>query len=274
MNIMVSSPRLKKAKTFFSYKKSPSSLQMTSTSAATTLLQPPRKGEDQILHSSHPQHPLTQVYSPYLFTCMGCKEYGAGRRFKCLRCDYDLHDFCALAPPSLHSHPLHTKHPIVFSIKPAGGFLRSACGVCGKTTKGFAYRCTACSFEMHPCCAKLEREMDVPSHEHALFLHPADSALISNGGDSGFPCAECGRKRAGQVYHCSLCDYHLHAICAKDMVNGLYLNGIKAPEKKSKFGAAARIASQAFTGFLGGLIEGIGEGFGEVLIDSIAKGKR
>ncbi|XP_068649432.1 protein VACUOLELESS GAMETOPHYTES-like [Aristolochia californica] len=257
------SPRLKKAKTFFS-KRSPSLM-----TTSETLLQP-RKGEE-IIHASHPQHPLAQVYSPYLFTCMGCKEYGAGRRFKCLRCDYDLHDFCALAPPSVQRHPLHSKHPIVFSTKPGGGFLRSACGVCGKTTKGFAYRCTTCSFEMHPCCAKLDQEMDVPSHEHALILHP--ESTFSNG-DSGFICAVCGRKRVGQVYHCSLCDYHLHAVCAKDMVNGLYLNGIRAPEKKNKFGAAARIATQAFGGFIDGLIEGIGEAFGEVLIDSIAKGKR
>lgn len=74
------------------------------------------------------------------------------------------------------------------------------------------------------------------------------------------------------MYSCSVCDYHLHALCAKDMVNGLYVHGIKAPKKQSKIGAAAKLASHVVLGFLGGLIEGIGEGFGEVLIESLAKG--
>lgn len=66
----------------------------------------------------HPQHPLLQISLPYLFTCMGCKEYGAGMRFRCQTCGFDLHDFCALAPPALHNHPFHHKHQLVFFTKP------------------------------------------------------------------------------------------------------------------------------------------------------------
>ncbi|KAK1306060.1 hypothetical protein QJS10_CPA10g00034 [Acorus calamus] len=72
----------------------------------------------EIFHFSHPQHPLWQVDLPYLFNCTGCKEYGAGRRFRCRTCDFDLHEFCALASPSLHGHPSHEQHQLVFFIKP------------------------------------------------------------------------------------------------------------------------------------------------------------
>jgi len=73
--------------------------------------------EKEIFHFSHPCHPLAQISLPYLFTCNGCKEYGAGKRHKCKICEFDLHDFCALAPPSLHNHPFHPQHQLVFFTK-------------------------------------------------------------------------------------------------------------------------------------------------------------
>lgn len=78
-------------------------------------------------HFSHPHHPLLEVTSPYLFTCMGCKEYGAGKKLSCSRqaCCFDLHDFCALAPPSLHGHPFRSKHHLVFITKPTGTNVRT-----------------------------------------------------------------------------------------------------------------------------------------------------
>ncbi|KAL5980089.1 hypothetical protein ACLOJK_036556 [Asimina triloba] len=222
---------------------------------------------DEIIHSSHPQHPLTLVYTPYLFRCMGCKEFGAGPRFKCNMCDYDLHDFCALASPSIQSHPLHCLHQLVFYSKP-GGLLRSKCDVCGKSTKGYNYRCTTCNIEIHPSCTMLYPQMDLPTHPHTLMLTTA-TAIPS--GETSFFCGECQRKRSGRVYYCPICNYHLHAVCAKDTVNGLYLHGLKAPETPSILGVAVRIASHAVTGFLGGLIEGFGEGVGEVLVDNIGR---
>lgn len=73
---------------------------------------------EEMLHFSHPQHPLSQVNLPDLFTCAGCKEYGAGKRFTCQQCDYQLHDFCALAPPALKSHPFHCQHQLLFYSRP------------------------------------------------------------------------------------------------------------------------------------------------------------
>lgn len=73
--------------------------------------------EELLLHFSHHHHPLVLVNLPYLFTCMGCKEFGAGKRLTCQICDFVLHDFCAFAPASLTNHPFHHNHHLVFNTK-------------------------------------------------------------------------------------------------------------------------------------------------------------
>ncbi|KAM1127198.1 hypothetical protein ACFX13_038000 [Malus domestica] len=226
-------------------------------------------GEER-LHFGHPQHPLSQVILPDLFTCAGCKEDGAGKRFICQLCDFQLHDFCALAPPALNNHPFHIQHQLVFYSKAVkGGIAQSKCDICHKPSKGYAFRCSACSFQMHPCCAMLSSEINLQTHPHTLrLLSAADSSSRS------FVCGECRRRRSGRVYHCTVCDYHLHAVCAKNMINGLQENGLKGREKPSVLGTAARLASQVVTEFIGGLIEGLGEGVAEVLVQDIARSGR
>ena len=72
----------------------------------------------EIIHFTHPRHPLSMVDIPDLFTCTGCKEYGSGKRFVCQQCEFQLHDFCAFAPPALKAHPLHSQHSVLFHSKP------------------------------------------------------------------------------------------------------------------------------------------------------------
>lgn len=76
---------------------------------------------EEIVHFSHQQHPLAKMTLPDLFTCTGCKEYGAGKRFACQQCDFQLHEFCALSPPSLNTHPLHGQHQLLFHSKSKSG---------------------------------------------------------------------------------------------------------------------------------------------------------
>ncbi|TYI58644.1 hypothetical protein E1A91_D11G375300v1 [Gossypium mustelinum] len=225
---------------------------------------------DAIYLAAHPQHPLSQTRLSDLFTCGACKEYGAGERFTCSECDYQLHDFCALAPDSLKRHPIHPLHNIILNRKPVrSGLLKSRCDICAKTTKGCVFKCNACSFQMHPCCAMLSTEINISVHPHMLRLLPSPSTADP----FSFSCGECNRKRPGRVYHCTTCDYHLHAVCAKNMVNGLEANGIKGMAKSSKFGTAVRVASQVVIEFIGGLIEGLGEGVGQVLIQTAVRGR-
>ncbi|XP_039141245.1 uncharacterized protein LOC120278544 [Dioscorea cayenensis subsp. rotundata] len=111
-----------------------------------TMSKPNQGGE--VFHFSHLQHPLVPLNLPYLFTCMGCKEYGAGLRFRCQTCDFKLHDFCALAP-SLIAHLFHMKHhQLIFFTKP-GGFLRSKCDICCKAMIGYAFHCTTCDLALN-----------------------------------------------------------------------------------------------------------------------------
>ncbi|WCJ44786.1 Cysteine/Histidine-rich C1 domain family protein [Euphorbia peplus] len=239
---------------------------------------PPIIGEE-IVHFGHPQHHLNQVDLPDLFTCAGCKEYGSGKRFSCQQCDFQLHEFCGLAPKLLSAHPLHMQHHLLFSAKPVkGGILKSKCDVCGKATKGYTFKCNACTYQMHPCCAMLSNEMNISVHPHKLRIMPAMSTLPNNGSDGGgFSCGECKKsKRSGRLYRCTVCDhYYLHAVCAKNMVNGLEANGIKGVEQKpTMFGTAAKLASQVIIEFIGGLVEGLGEGVGQALIQSVARGRR
>ncbi|KAK7411988.1 hypothetical protein VNO78_03433 [Psophocarpus tetragonolobus] len=227
---------------------------------------------EEILHFSHPQHPLSMVDLPDLFNCVGCKEFGSGKRFVCQQCDFQLHDFCALAPPALKAHPFHSQHSMMFHSKPGrtGMAAKLKCDVCGKPTKGFAFLCTACAFQMHPCCAMLNTEMEYPSHPHTLRMLPTTSSTVPDQGSFG--CGECKKRRSGKVYRCTVCEYHLHAVCAKSKINGLQANGIRPPQKPSVLAAAARVASQVVIEFIGGLVEGIGESVGDVLVQNIAKG--
>lgn len=84
-------------------------------------------GEEEKLrnHFSHPQHPLVLLSLADLFTCKGCKDYGAGERFACQICDFQLHEFCALAPPTLSDHPFHPQHQLFFYSKPGSLYICS-----------------------------------------------------------------------------------------------------------------------------------------------------
>ncbi|CAK9325080.1 unnamed protein product [Citrullus colocynthis] len=227
---------------------------------------------EEMVHFSHPRHRLSRMCLPDLFTCSGCKEYGAGNRFSCQQCDFQLHDFCAFSPPALKAHPFHSHHHLLFYSKPVkGGIMQSKCEICAKPIKGFAFRCGVCSFQMHPCCAMLSSEMKVPSmHPHELrMLGAATSSSVVDQPSNLVVCGECKRRRSGRVYRCTVCEYHVHAVCAKSLKNGLRDNGHKGTEKPSVLGTAARLASQVVVEFLGGIIEGLGEGVGEAFVQNI-----
>ncbi|KAH9302742.1 hypothetical protein KI387_014325 [Taxus chinensis] len=229
------------------------------------LVQSGIKVGEEIQHFSHPQHALNLIYLPYLYTCSGCKEYGAGRRYMCNQCDFDIHEFCAKAPAAV-SHPYHTQHQLIFHKQP-GGLKKSKCDVCGKTTNGFAFRCPTCNFCLHPCCSQLPNSLSFKGHpEHSLKL------LSGSPDGSPYTCNFCNKKGTTWVYHCAPCDYYLHALCAKPVINGLEEEGIvNVPPKKSKIGRAARYASQVVQLFVDGLVEGLGEGVGDALLNNVTR---
>lgn len=146
---------------------------------------------------------------------------------------------------------------------------KSKCDACGKSIKGYAFRCIPCGFQVHPCCAMLPQELIFSSHPHTLRLLPAAASSSTTTG-AAF-CGVCKKRCAGRLYHCTVCNYCLHAACAKVVFNGLLDSGIKDPEEKhsSMFEAAGHMASRIFAGFVGGLVEGVGEGVGDLIVQNI-----
>ncbi|KAG5526559.1 hypothetical protein RHGRI_032740 [Rhododendron griersonianum] len=159
---------------------------------------------NEITHVSHPQHKLKFEYTEVPFKCDGCKEAGIGSRYKCTACDYDLHLHCALPSPSL-AHPFYTKCSFQFLLKPPGNVPRY-CNACEKDVTGFVYHCSACGFDLHPCCAKLPMVLD--DGEVKLYLYRKVSAA----------CHRCGRKGRSWSYRSTCKKYNLHVACVKEML--------------------------------------------------------
>lgn len=158
-------------------------------------------------------------------------------------------------------------------ISAKGGISWPRCDVCGKSTKGFTYRCRACSFQMHPCCAMFSSEMHLAAHPHPMRLLPAATNTAAPNSNGVANCGQCSKRRSGRMYRCTVCEYHLHAVCAKSSINGLQDNGISPPDKPSPLATAGRLASQVVIEFIGALIEGFGEGMGEVIAGNLVRGR-
>ncbi|XP_021680761.2 uncharacterized protein LOC110665079 [Hevea brasiliensis] len=167
----------------------------------------------EISHFSHPLHPLKFEYSEFPFKCDGCKEVGIGSRYKCSKCDFDLHMHCAIPSASIF-HPFYNKCSFQFLSRPPGDKPRY-CNACERDVNGFLYHCNDCGFDLHPCCAKLPMVLD--DGEVKLYLYRKVSET----------CHKCGRKGRSWSYRSSCKKYNLHVACVKDMLvenwAGLYL---------------------------------------------------
>ncbi|CAL5385709.1 unnamed protein product [Camellia sinensis] len=161
----------------------------------------------EISHFSNPKHKPYFDRTDFPFKCDGCKEVGIGPHYKCTACDYDLHTQChhaLLSSPSL-SHPFYTKCSFQFLQRPPGSIPRY-CNACEKNVGGFVYHCTACGFDLHPCCAKLPMVLD--DGEVKLYLYRKVSAS----------CLRCGRKGRSWSYRSGCKKYNFHVACVKEMV--------------------------------------------------------
>ncbi|KAH9302740.1 hypothetical protein KI387_014323 [Taxus chinensis] len=237
------------------------------------LLQSGVEVDKEIRHFSHSQHALNMAHQPYLYICNGCKEPGAGPRYRlhtqsevrCNQCDFNIHEFCSKAPATL-THPYHTQHQLIFHKKPSA-HNKSKCFVCGKATNGFAFRCSTCNFCLHPCCSQLPAILFVKAHpQHTLKLLPGSLD------GSPYTCNFCKKRGTTWVYCCAACGFYLHALCAKTAIKSMEVEGINVPEKQSKFARAIRYASHITQLFVNGLVETLGQGAGEAIFDNFTRG--
>lgn len=181
-----------------------------------------RTGEIQ--HFSHSQHALSFVHLQSEFRCDGCQESGYGFRYRCLPCDFDLHESCAQTLKSI-LHSCHPQHPLMFREKPVS--LDRVCDVCGKQVLGFLYDCRGCGVDVHPSCAKLPTMVRHPLHPHhtlQLLLYTYTPQEAEAEAPPACICNVCGEAcNPGQwSYRCegsTPCDFNLHIPCAKILVD-------------------------------------------------------
>ncbi|CAH2058032.1 unnamed protein product [Thlaspi arvense] len=119
----------------------------------------------ELRHKSHPNHPLTLLYSPpYVqssYTCDACGEYGSGFTYNCSICQYDVHVGCVSMPETMkhdeHAHPL----TLIYSSPLQKGRIFE-CDVCKETIPDhlWLYYCQKCDYgtHLHSCVAEEEEE--------------------------------------------------------------------------------------------------------------------
>jgi len=119
-------------------------------------------------HKSHPDHPLTLLYSPpyesSTYTCDACGEYGSGFVYNCSICQCDLHVGCVSMPELVeregHAHPL----TLLYRTPYQNGLVFN-CDVCQETVPDnlWSYYCKKCDYGAHlHSCAVEEEEEEAP----------------------------------------------------------------------------------------------------------------
>ena len=171
-------------------------------------------------HPLHPKHPLI-LFSPRRYEnkdvkdyskCVVCKEdRNQEYRYRCSRCDFNLHIRCADLPLTIesevHDHPLTRIWKLV----------KFTCDLCGKEGHVAPYQCAPCNFWTHKGCASYLCRVKVIRHKHPLdLIH----SLEVHQSDSRF-CQICVQKVDTNygLYYCSRCDFVAHLDCAMDKEN-------------------------------------------------------
>ncbi|VVB02555.1 unnamed protein product [Arabis nemorensis] len=158
-----------------------------------------------VQHFTH-VHPLTKVDGFGEFICNGCKTYGFGKTYRCVSCNYDLHDHCATCPPTLLSF-MHPQHPLRLFFRGPEQTQRNRrlCDICDESVEGLYYHCEPCGFDVHPLCTRL------PQHVRHV-PHPAHDLELSNWGASN-TCQVCRGTIRSWRYKCGLCRLDVHMEC-------------------------------------------------------------
>ncbi|GLJ33389.1 hypothetical protein SUGI_0671590 [Cryptomeria japonica] len=134
------------------------------------------------------------------YICDGCKERGAEWRYRCRACNYDMHNFCATASPSI-PHPLTAAKMALLSSPVAKDSLW--CCACERSVSGLRYYCSASGDVLHPCCSRLPK------------TYTNDSITLRLSKNlSAHPCNWCGQRNRGWAYVSS--EYSIHVHCLKE----------------------------------------------------------
>ncbi|KAF8045215.1 hypothetical protein N665_5394s0002 [Sinapis alba] len=114
-------------------------------------------------HKSHPDHPLTLLYSPpyesSAFTCDACGEYGSGFVYNCSVCQYDVHVGCVSMPETVEREG-HVHLLTLLYRSPYQNGLFFHCDECHDTVPNnlWSYYCKECDYGTHLHSCAVEEE--------------------------------------------------------------------------------------------------------------------
>lgn len=156
-------------------------------------------------HFTHPEHDLVKISTKKDYVCAGCKTPGgAGIRFRCHNCDFNMHEYCATCPATLSSF-IHPHHNLTLVFRTQGARQNErVCDLCADSVEGLFYRCKTCDFDIHPLCTQLPQYV-----RHAL--HPAHQLLLQPSA-CGW-CAVCRSACSSWRYRCAACSFDIHLEC-------------------------------------------------------------
>ncbi|KAG6578704.1 hypothetical protein SDJN03_23152, partial [Cucurbita argyrosperma subsp. sororia] len=166
-------------------------------------------------HPTHRRHVLELKNYMEPYTCNGCKEKGFGPRYRCEKCDFDLHKPCTYDRVASVSHEFFPGSRFRFMRnppKPCHPECIIRCDACRKTIKGFVFHCEEDDLDIHPCCRELKKSYrieDVKFNLHKKMkgkcIWCKSKRLEDGGEDNGW----------SYVSECE--EYHVHVACVTEM---------------------------------------------------------
>ncbi|XP_021296074.1 uncharacterized protein LOC110425465 [Herrania umbratica] len=153
------------------------------------------------LHFTHPNHPVTECYVAQEYLCDACHTLGQGRSYHCPMCNFVLHEYCAMCPPTINFH-LHPQHVLTLVNQQGMG---RVCNLCGENVDGLFFTCPAGDFDVHPLCTQV-----VPQVQHACQPH---HLLTLQPGKHRW-CKVCLHMCTLWRYRCDACNVDIHLECA------------------------------------------------------------
>ena len=162
------------------------------------------------------------------YTCDGCKVVGFGNRYRCDKCNYDLHRACMRSTPTTTRKLLDSTFKFYDQLPRRHNKCKKDCAACGKKVEGFVYHCHKKDLVLHPCCCDLKNELEYDGMK--FHLHKTESDQ----------CAMCNQKK-GWSYVSECGQFSIHVYCAWEMLYELIRKQGKCLSKKMKKGKSISI---------------------------------
>lgn len=169
---------------------------------------------ETLRNPSHPMHELELEEYQKPYTCDGCKETGFGPRYRCKKCNFDLHKACMFAQNAPDSHEFFPGSTFEFLTDPSACHeeCKIRCDACRKTINGFVFHCEKDDLDLHPCCRNLKKSYRIEDVEFNLHekvkgrcMWCKKKNINDSGQDNGWSyISECG-------------EYHVHVACVTEI---------------------------------------------------------